>query len=48
MKWQESHHRVSIEQYNRELEEANAWIDAGEYVTYEEVKKQSKSWLGPK
>jgi hypothetical protein len=48
MKWKESHHRVSIEQYNRELEEANARIDAGEYETHEEVKKQSKSWVSPK
>jgi uncharacterized protein with von Willebrand factor type A (vWA) domain len=45
MKWKESHGRVSIEQYNRELEEANARIDAGEYVSHEEVKRQSKSWV---
>ncbi len=48
MKWKESHHRVSIEQYNRELKEANARIDAGEYVTHEEVKNQSKSWVSRK
>ncbi|WP_158857612.1 hypothetical protein [Lunatibacter salilacus] len=48
MKWKESHRRVSIEQYNRELEEANARIDAGEYVTHEEVKKESKSWVSRK
>jgi predicted transcriptional regulator len=48
MNWKESHRRVSIEQYNRELEEANARIDAGEYVTHEEVKKESKSWISRK
>lgn len=45
MKWKESHRSVSIEQYNRELEEANIRINAGEYVTHEEVKKESKSWV---
>lgn len=48
MKWKESHRCVSIEQYNRELEEANARIDAGEYVTHGEVKKESKSWVSRK
>lgn len=48
MKWKESHGRVGIEQYNRKVEEANARIDAGEYVTHEEVKKQSKSWVSRK
>ena len=36
--------RISIEQYNKELEEAEAEIDRGEYVTQEELKKQMKAW----
>ncbi len=36
---------ISIEQYNREIEEAEARIEAGEYVTHEEVKKEMHSWL---
>lgn len=48
MKWKETHHSVSMEQYNRELDKANARIDAGEYVTHEDVKKQSKSWVSQK
>ena len=36
--------RISIEQYNRELEEAEAEIDRGEFVSHEELKKQMKAW----
>ena len=36
--------RISIEQYNRELEEAESEIDRGEYITQEELKKQMKAW----
>jgi len=32
--------RTSIEQYNRELDEANARMDAGEYISHEDFKKQ--------
>ncbi len=35
---------VSIEQYNRELEQSEAEIERGEYITHEELKKQMKSW----
>ncbi|MGI8636156.1 MAG: hypothetical protein ACR2KZ_12210 [Segetibacter sp.] len=31
---------VTLEQYNKELEEADAEIEAGEYVTHEEVKRR--------
>lgn len=34
----------SIEQYNRDLEEAEVEIDQGECITHEELKKQMKSW----
>lgn len=36
--------RISIEQYNRELEEAEAEIDRGEFITHAELKKQMKEW----
>jgi hypothetical protein len=36
--------RISIEQYNRELEEAEAEFARGEYITHEELKKQMKEW----
>lgn len=35
---------ISIEQYNRELEEAEAEIDRGKYITQDELKKQMKAW----
>ena len=31
---------ISIEQYNQELDEADAAIDRGEYITHEELKQQ--------
>ncbi len=36
--------RISVEQYNRELEEAEAEIARGESTTHEELKKQMKAW----
>jgi hypothetical protein len=36
--------RISIEQYNRELEEAEARIDRGDFFTQEEVEKMAKGW----
>ena len=36
--------RISVEQYNRELEEAEAEIDRGEFTTHDEMKKQMKAW----
>jgi len=36
--------RLTIEQYNKELEEAEARIDAGEFYTHEEVVEMSKKW----
>lgn len=35
---------ISIEQYNKELEEAEAEFERGEYFTHEEVLKQIKGW----
>ena len=36
--------RISIEQYNRELDEADSAIDRGDFYTQEEVEKKSKHW----
>lgn len=44
-RWKEEHERISIEQYNKELEEATARIESGEYISHEDVVKESKSWL---
>lgn len=35
---------IDIEEYNRDLEEAEAEIDRGEYITHEDLKKQMKLW----
>ena len=37
--------RVSLEQYNRELDEANARVEAGDYLTQEQVEEASRQWL---
>ncbi len=34
----------TIEEYNKELEEAVKRIEAGEYYTHEEVKEMAKNW----
>jgi len=36
--------RVSIEQYNIELDEAEARIEAGEYYTQDEVEEMAQKW----
>jgi len=36
--------RISIEQYNKEIDEAVARVDAGEFYTQEEVEKMAKEW----
>ncbi len=40
--------RVSIEQYNREIDEAIARVEAGQFHTHEEVKKWLKTGNGKK
>ncbi len=39
-----SKERTSIEQYNKELAEALARVEAGEFYTDEEVEKMAKDW----
>lgn len=36
--------RISIEQYNKEIDEANARVQAGEYYTHEEIVRMAKDW----
>jgi len=36
--------RVTIEQYNQELQEAEAEYERGEYATHDEFVKQIKKW----
>ncbi len=35
---------ISIEQYNKEIDEAIARVEAGEYYTQEEVETMAKAW----
>ena len=35
---------ISVEQYNRELDEAEAEIEEGEYINHEDLKNQMKEW----
>ena len=36
--------RISVEQYNRELDEAEARISRGDFFTQEEVESMAKEW----
>ena len=36
--------RLTIEQYNKELDEAEARMDAGHFTSHEDVLKESESW----
>ena len=36
--------RISIEQYNKEIDEAMARIDAGKFTTHEDVEKEMEKW----
>lgn len=41
---QQEEEQISIERYNKELEEAEAEFERGEYITHEEMLKQMKQW----
>ncbi|MEO5996317.1 MAG: hypothetical protein ABIN89_06305 [Chitinophagaceae bacterium] len=36
--------RVSMEQYNKEIDQAVARVESGEFYTHEEVERISKEW----
>ena len=40
----EETHRITIDQYNAEIDEALAQVKAGNYVTHEELKKEMEKW----
>ncbi len=40
----ESFERISLEQYNKELDEAEADIEAGNYSSMEEARKIASQW----
>jgi hypothetical protein len=45
LKGREEHfERVTIEQYNREIDEVLAEVAAGNYVTQEELERESAKW----
>lgn len=39
---------ITVEQYNKELDEAMTRIDNGQFVTHDQVKIQSNNWLNGK
>jgi hypothetical protein len=40
----EQEERISIKQYNQELQEAEEEFERGEYITNEEMKKKLEEW----
>lgn len=44
VKWKRTYAQTNEERYNRELEEADAEIDSGEFLTHDEALKEIKSW----
>jgi hypothetical protein len=40
----ESQEDISIEQYNQELEEAEAEFQRGDYISHEEMKRKMEQW----
>lgn len=40
----EDNDRVSIEQYNKEIDEALAEVEAGNYITQDEMEKRATKW----
>ena len=36
--------RISVEQYNKEIDEAEAEFENGEYITHEAMVKKIKQW----
>jgi hypothetical protein len=44
MKGKEKPQRLTVEEYNRELEEAEKRYDAGNFTSHEDVLKEAESW----
>ena len=41
---QQTPQRISLEQYNREIDEVLAAFEAGNYITQEEMEKRAAKW----
>ncbi len=40
----ENMQRISIEQYNKEIDEALAEVEAGNYITQKEMERKAANW----
>lgn len=40
----ETYQRITVEQYNKELEEADKQIESGNFITHEEMEKEMEKW----
>ena len=40
----ETHEEISAEKYNKEIDEAMARMDKGEYTSHDDVEKEMASW----
>lgn len=44
LKYRKSAIETSLEDYNRELDEANARIESGKFITQEDLEKEASQW----
>jgi hypothetical protein len=44
LKYRKSAIQSSLEEYNRELDEANARIESGKFITQEDLEKKASQW----
>jgi hypothetical protein len=44
LRGRKSEETINIEEYNKEIDDAVARVEAGEFYTQEEVEKMSKEW----
>ncbi len=44
IKYDTTERRQSLEEYNRDIEEAEEDIERGDFVTAENLKKEARSW----
>ena len=44
LKYRRSTIETNLEEYNRELDEANARIESGKFVSQEDMEKESTKW----
>jgi len=44
IKYDTAERRQSVEEYNRDIEEAEEDIERGDFVTAENLKKEARSW----